>query len=150
MATLLYNNLPARRPARAFNTVFNELLRETLPAATEPATSFVPSTDVLESKDGYELVLAVPGVAKDSLSLDVEEGKLTIKGERKAPVAAEGEDNAPRFRRVETSYGTFTRSFRLPDTVNTKAIVADLTDGLLHVQLPFDTDKVTKHHIEVR
>ena len=147
MATLVYNNLPTRRPGRSFNAAFNELLREALPAATEPGKTFVPATDVLESKDGYELVLAVPGVTKDSLQLDVEEGKLTIRGERPAPAPDEA---APRFRRVETAYGTFARTFQLPDSVNAKAIGAELTDGLLRVTLPFDTEKVAKHHIEVR
>ena len=147
MATLVYNNHPAR-PVRPFNSVFNELLRDALPAATEPGKTFTPHTDILESKDGYQLVLAVPGVAKDSLHLDVEEGTLTIRGERKAP--ATNDENAPRFRRIETAYGTFARTFRLPDNVNAKAISAELNDGLLHVTVPFDTEKVAKYHIEVR
>ncbi|MFC7667447.1 Hsp20/alpha crystallin family protein [Hymenobacter humi] len=57
---------------------------------------------------------------------------------------------APRFRHVETNFGSFTRSFRLPDTVNVKGISAELTDGLLRLTLPFDVEKVTKQHIEIR
>ncbi|MBC6990826.1 Hsp20/alpha crystallin family protein [Hymenobacter sp. BT491] len=147
MATLLYNNRPALRPSRAFNSVLNELLRDTLPAVNEPDKSFVPQADVLESAQGFELQLAVPGVAKEDVKIDFQEGRLVISGERKASAA---DENAPKFRRVETAYGTFTRSFRLPETVDVSAINAELTDGILRVSLPFDTNKVTKHHIEVR
>ena len=147
MQTLLYNNHAAHRPARAFNSVLNELLRDTLPAITQPAKSFVPAADVLESEQGFELHLALPGVAKEAVKIDFQEGQLVISGERQAPEAAE---NAPKFRRVETGYGSFSRSFRLPDTVDVAAIDAELTNGILRVTLPFDSKKVTKLHIEVR
>lgn len=147
MATLLYNNRPALRPARAFNSLLNEMLRDTLPTVTEPVKSFVPAADILESENGFELHLAVPGVVKEDVKIDFQEGHLVISGERKAPAA---EENAPKFRRVETGYGSFTRSFRLPETVDVTAINAQLTDGILRVVLPFDSKKVTKHHIEVR
>ena len=147
MATLLYNNRPALRPSRAFNSVLNELLRDTLPAVNQPAKSFVPQADILESENGFELHLAIAGVAKEDVKIDFQEGQLVISGERKAPAA---EENAPKFRRVETAYGTFTRTFRLPETVDVTAIDAQLTDGILRVTLPFDNNKVAKHHIEVR
>jgi HSP20 family protein len=143
MATLLYNN----RPARAFNSVLNEMLRDTLPALNQPARSFVPQADVLEGTTGYELHLLLPGVAKDDVKIDFQDGQLTVSGERKAPEAAE---DAPKFRRVESGYGSFTRTFRLPDTVDVTAIQAELTNGILRLQLPFDSKKVTKHQIEVR
>ncbi|RYU84328.1 Hsp20/alpha crystallin family protein [Hymenobacter persicinus] len=149
MATLVYNNRPSVRPSRAaFNSVLNELLRDPQVASTTPGTSFVPQADILESATGFELLLTLPGVAKDSLSIDFQEGNLVLSGERKAPVT--GEENGVKFRRVETAYGTFRRTFRLPDTVDATAIEAELTDGVLRVTLPFDSKKVTKHHIEVR
>jgi HSP20 family protein len=148
MATLLYNNLPSVRPSRAaFNSVLSELLRDPQNAAKSGA-AFVPQADILESATGFELLLTVPGVAKDSVSIDFQEGSLTITGERKAP--ATGEENGLKLRRVETAYGTFSRTFRLPETVDASAIGAELTDGVLRVTLPFDSKKVTKHHIEVR
>ncbi|MCB2407129.1 Hsp20/alpha crystallin family protein [Hymenobacter lucidus] len=147
MATILYNNQPALRPARAFNKVLNELLRDTLPATTEPSQTFVPLADILESEQGFELHLAVPGVAKENVKIDFQDGNLVISGERKAPVA---EGNGLKFRRLETAYGTFTRSFRLPDSVDVTAIEAQLTDGVLRLKLPFDSKKVTKHQIEIQ
>lgn len=154
MATVLYNN---RRPGRAFNSVLNELLRDTLPTNTEASSKFAPQADVLESAAGFELHLALPGVSKEAVQIDFQEGKLVISGERKAPAPIATPDtpkseaeNAPQFRRVETSYGTFSRRFRLPDTVDVTAIEAEMTDGILRVRLPFDGKKVTKHHVEVR
>ncbi|MGI4867381.1 MAG: Hsp20/alpha crystallin family protein [Janthinobacterium lividum] len=147
MATLLYNR-PALRPARAFNSLLNEVLRDTQPTTPQPSTTFVPAADIFETATGYELYLALPGVAKDAVTIDFQEGQLVVAGSRPAP-ATEGE-NAPKLRRVETRFGEFSRTFRLPETVNVKAISAELTDGLLRLTLPFDTEKVTKQHIEVR
>jgi HSP20 family protein len=147
MATLLYNR-PALAPTRAFNSLLNEVLRDSQPAAPKPSTTFVPAADIFETSAGYELHLALPGVAKDAVAIDFQEGQLVVSGSRPAP-ATEGED-APKVRRVETRFGEFSRTFRLPETVNVKAISAELTDGLLRVTLPFDTEKVTKQHIEVR
>lgn len=148
MATLLYNSQPALRPTRAFNSMLNELLRDAQPTSPQPSAKFVPAADIIETAAGYELHLALPGVAKDAVSLDFQEGQLVVSGNRPAP-ATEGE-NAPKLRRVETRFGEFSRTFRLPENVNVKAISAELTDGLLRVSLPFDTEKVTKQHIEVR
>ncbi|QIX61039.1 Hsp20/alpha crystallin family protein [Hymenobacter lutimineralis] len=148
MATILYNNLPALRPSRAFNSMLSEVLRDSVQPAAKPSASFVPQADVLETAQGFELHLALPGVAKEDLKVDFQEGRLEISGERKAP-ATEGE-GAPQLRRIETRYGTFSRTFRLPETVNVAAIDAQLADGILRVVLPFDSAKTTKQTIEVR
>lgn len=147
MATLLYNNLPSLRPSRAFNSVLNEMLRDTLPSQKAPADSFLPQADIVESPEGFELHLMLPGVAKENVKIDFQDGKLTVSGERKAPEVIE---NGPRFRRVESGYGTFSRTFQLPETVDVTAIEAQLVDGVLRLNLPFDSKKVTKHQIEVR
>lgn len=148
MSALLYNTRPVARPTRAFNSMLSELLRDAQPAIPQPSTSFVPAADIFETAQGFELHLALPGVAKDAVSIDFQDGQLVVAGNRPAP-ATEGE-NAPALRRVETRFGEFRRAFRLPETVNVKAISAELTDGLLRLTLPFDTEKVTKQHIEVR
>ena len=146
MATL-FNNLPARRPAHTFDAVLNQLFNDTLPGFTT-STGFMPAADVLETANGFELLLTLPGVPKEALTIDVQEGTLTVSGERKAP-ASEGE-NAPKVRRVESSYGSFSRKFRLPETVNVNAIEAEMTDGVLRLTLPYDIDKTAKRLIEVR
>jgi HSP20 family protein len=173
----MYNNPAALRPSRAINTMLTELLRDTLPAAPRTTTVFNPATDVVESAEGFELHLALPGLKKEAIKIEFLDGQLVVSGERANPFAAakeaassateatetEDTDNkpvvmedpnaearAPKFRRLETAYGSFSRSFRLPDTVNVKAIGAELTDGILRITLPFDTEKTTKQHIEIR
>ncbi|MBF9219586.1 Hsp20/alpha crystallin family protein [Hymenobacter ruricola] len=178
MATLLYNTRPSLRPSRALSTMLADMLREPQVAPTQPTPAFVPAADILETAEGFELHLALPGFRKEAINIEFHDGQLVISGERANPAAAAkeaaatateantGDENkadenkpavvapeapaAPKFRRLETNYGAFTRSFRLPDTVNVKAIGAELTDGILRVTLPFDTEKVTKQHIEIR
>ena len=175
MATLLYNNRPSIRPSRALSAMLADMLREPqAPANHQPTPVFVPATDVLETATGFELHLALPGVKKEAVSIEFLDGELVVSGSRPNPADAAKEaaatateapadpaENtpavvapetpaAPKFRRTETNYGSFSRSFRLPDTVNVKAIGAELTDGILRVSLPFDTEKVTKQHIEIR
>ena len=148
MSALLYNTRPVARPARAFNSMLSELLRDAQPATPQPSASFVPAADIFETAQGFELHLALPGVTKDAVSIDFQDNQLVVSGTRPA-LATEGED-APKLRRVETRFGEFRRAFRLPETVNVKAITAEMADGLLRVTLPFDTEKTTKQHIEVR
>lgn len=147
MATLLYNNLPTLRPTRAFSAVLNDMLRDTLPSQSAPTLSFIPQADIVESEHGFELHLMVPGVAKEHIKIDFQEGKLTVSGERPAPETTE---NGPKFRRVESGYGSFTRTFRLPETIDVTAIDAQLQDGVLRLTLPYDSKKVSKHQIEIR
>lgn len=172
MATLLHNNRSSLRPSRALSAMLAEMLREPQAPATQPAPAFVPATDVLETATGFELYLALPGVKKAAVSIELLDGHLVVSGNRPNPAAkeaaatatkasAEATDTtlavvtpevpaAPTFRRIETSYGHFSRSFRLPNTVNVKAIEAEFVDGILRVVLPFDTEKVTKQHIVIR
>ena len=174
MATLLYNNRPSLRPSRALSAMLADMLREPQTAAAQPTPTFVPAADILETATGFELNLALPGVKKESVNLEFLDGQLVVSGTRPNPVtaakeaaaaateaAAPADENtpavvapeapaAPKFRRVETNYGHFSRTFRLPETVNVKAIAAELTDGILRVKLPFDTEKVTTQHIEIR
>ena len=74
----------------------------------------------------------VPGLSADEVKVDVEKNVLTLSGERKV----EKEETEGTFRRVERQYGSFTRSFTLPETVNTESISADLKDGVLELKLP--------------
>lgn len=164
MATLLYSNPATRRSTSAFNNMLSEVLRDSLAATPQPSASFVPAADILETPTGFELSLALPGIRKADVKIEFLDGQLVVAGERPSPLAphaevapdqeAAGEADkpapAPRFRRIETSYGTFKRSFRLPDTVNVKAIAAEMNDGILRVTLPYDTEKTTKQLIEVR
>ena len=157
MATLLYNNRPSLRPSRALSTMLADMLRESQSAPAQPTSPFIPAADVLETATGFELHLVLPGVKKEAVHIEYLDGELVVAGERPNPAAptkettpAEAAPATPKFRRTETSYGAFRRSFRLPDTVSVKEIGAEFVDGILRITLPFDTEKVTKQHIEIR
>jgi len=94
---------------------------------------WAPAVDVVEN-DQHALVLTaeLPGVKKEDIELKVENNTLTIRGERKRAFEIK-EDG---YHRVERTYGTFARSFTLPQTVSADGIKADFKDGVLSVTLP--------------
>lgn len=93
---------------------------------------FAPPVDIVETKDAYELRAELPGFAPDHVNIEVDKGVLSITGERSFEDEKEGES----YRRVERSYGRFSRSFSLPDTVDAESISADMEHGVLAVKLP--------------
>ena len=163
MATLLCNNHSSLRSSRALSTMLADMLRESQVAPAQSTPAFIPAADVLETATGFELHLALPGVKKAAVSIKFLDGELVVAGERPNPAASAKEaapasdettsvaaSVAPKFRRTEISYGAFRRGFRLPDTVSVKAIGAEFADDILRTTRPFDTEKVTKQHIEIR
>jgi HSP20 family protein len=98
----------------------------------ETRESWMPSVDILE-KDGNLILRAeLPGMTEKQIDLKIEGNTLTLKGERKM----ENEDKKSNYHRVESFYGSFTRSFRLPDTVDYEKISAEYKNGVLTVTLP--------------
>ncbi len=96
------------------------------------AQSFRPAVDIVEHAGAFEVRAEVPGMKAEDIHLDVEKNVLTLRGERQLEEVTDGSD----YKRVERSYGTFTRSFTLPETVDDEGIEAKLTDGVLTVRLP--------------
>lgn len=92
-----------------------------------PLASFAPSFEVTETKDGYLFKADVPGVKENDLEVSLTGNRLTISGKREA----EKREQVETYYTYERSYGSFTRSFTLPDGVDTTAISADLKDGVL-------------------
>ena len=95
--------------------------------------SWVPPVDIFEN-DKHELVLKaeLPDVTREDINLRVENNTLTIGGQKKA----ETEVKEQQYRRIERTYGSFSRSFTLPATVNTGAIAAEFKNGVLTIRLP--------------
>ena len=91
-----------------------------------------PSTNIIENKDGFELHMAVPGFQKKDVKINLEKNVLTITSEKEA----EKQTDDVRFTRREFVYGTFSRSFTLPDTIDVDNINADFKNGILKVTLP--------------
>jgi HSP20 family protein len=98
----------------------------------EATTSWAPAIDISERKDAYVVTAEVPGVKPEELEVTLEEGLLTIKGERRM----EEETSDRHYHRVERRYGAFRRSITLPSQVQADAIEAGYSDGVLQVVVP--------------
>jgi HSP20 family protein len=95
-------------------------------------SSFSPAVDVYEDEHTVNLKLEVPGIDEKDLDIRVENNTLTVQGERKF----EKEEKEENFRRVERQYGSFTRSFTLPQTVDAENVSANYDKGVLKISLP--------------
>lgn len=91
-----------------------------------------PAVDIEETKDGYVLTADVPGLSADQLDINVDNGVLTLKGERKVERKEEGDG----YRRYERTFGAFHRSFVLPKGVDPSAVEAQVDHGQLTVRVP--------------
>jgi len=94
-------------------------------------SAFVPPVDIYEDQHGLQLKLEVPGIDEKDLDIKVENNVLTVSGERKF----EKEQKEENFHRIERRYGSFTRSFTLPTTVDTEKITAEYNNGVLNIRL---------------
>lgn len=99
-----------------------------------------PSVNISETKGAFDIEAQIPGVERKDVSVGIEEGVLTIKGERNHS----SEENDKKFHRVEHSYGSFMRRFKLPEEVDSEKVDATFKNGMLHVVLPKTTEKPTK------
>jgi len=115
---------------RLFEEFFNDIPFSG--STLEGKSNWTPSVDIVE-KDGNLILRAeLPGLTEKQIDLKLEGNTLTLKGERKL----ENEDKKETYHRVESYYGSFTRSFQLPDTVDADKINADYKNGVLTVTIP--------------
>ena len=94
--------------------------------------AWMPSVDIYEDQNRLVLEADLPGLNRDDFELSVENNVITLKGERKFEKKVEGDN----YHRVERSYGSFARSFTLPQTVTAEGATADFENGILRVSLP--------------
>src|SRR5579862_5513746 len=111
---------------RLFNASFNEGRDESL-----ATSSFAPAVDVYEDEHNIALKIEVPGIDEKDIDVRIENNTLTVHGERKF----EKEEKEENFRRVERQYGSFTRSFTLPTTVDAEKVSATYDKGILKISL---------------
>ena len=106
-----------------------------VPARFEDETLFAgwsPAVDIQETNDEFILKADLPDVKKDDVKVELEDGVLTVEGERKR----EKEETGKRFHKVERTYGRFVRHFTLPSEVDGPHVRAAFKDGVLNVRLP--------------
>ena len=104
------------------------------------STSSMPAVNIREDDKNYVLDLAVPGIDKKDLKIDINEDVLTISSETKS----ESEESRDGYKRKEFSYSEFCRSFYIPENVNREKIEANYKDGVLSVSLPKQEEEKNK------
>jgi len=102
------------------------------PPGAEAGTDWAPSVDISETGGEYLIRASLPGVKKEDAKVTVQNGMLTLSGERQQ----QEEHKDEKFHKIESFYGSFSRSFALPDAVKEDAIRADSKDGVLTVHVP--------------
>ena len=107
--------------------------------------SWSPSVDIFENKDHIVLEAELPGMKREDFDLSVENNVITLRGERHF----EKKDETDNYHRVERAYGSFTRSFTLPNTVTAEGATAEYTNGVLRVTLPKREDTKARR-IEIK
>lgn len=121
------------RMQREFDRLFNGS-RSRLGRSEESmtATEWSPSVDITEDDNEFVVKAELPEVKKDDVKVTLEQDVLTIRGERRA----EKEEKHKKYHRVERSYGSFERSFTLPEATDAGKITSEFKDGVLTVHLP--------------
>ena len=124
----------SREMSRLFDDLFGAPHR---PAGDERGSNaWSPRADVAETDVAYLIAVDLPGLARENVTLTLEDGELRISGERRAATKAEGDEGAAQYHRVERRYGAFFRSFRFPSALDADAVTARFADGVLRVTLP--------------
>ena len=114
------------------NRLFSEQFANLGTEESLAAGSFVPAVDVYEDEHAIQLKFEVPGLDEKEIDIRLENNLLTVKGERKI----ERETKEENYRRIERRFGTFTRSFTLPNTVSSESVKASYDKGVLTISLP--------------
>jgi HSP20 family protein len=115
------------RMNRLFNASFNSEGRD----ESLTTSSFAPAVDVYEDEHDITLKIEVPGIDEKDIDVRIENNTLTVHGERKI----EKEEKEENYRRIERQYGSFTRTFTLPNTVDSDSVSATYEKGVLKVKL---------------
>ena len=141
----------ARREFSTLQDRVNRILRESfIPQSPEEAlttSNFAPPVDVYEDEHNITLKIEVPGIDEKDINVSIENNTLTVRGERRF----EKDEKEENYHRVERMYGSFTRSFTLPNTLDPEQVSANYEKGVLKIRLAKKTEakpKVIKVNIE--
>lgn len=132
MSLIRYTSLPIADLQHQINRMFDDF--SSSPPAFEGlgGGTFAPALDVKENTESYIVSLEVPGIAQEKLQISLENNVLTVRGEKEQ----QKQEQKGEFRRVERAYGSFARSVTLPRNVDGSKVTANLTDGVLTIDLP--------------
>lgn len=132
-------NLPAQEPVYGRDPFFQFVDRFFNDLGTAPTwqandQTFFPLVDVVETENAFVATADLPGLKKEDIEISVEDGVLSISGERKLETETNGEGKS--FKRIERAYGRFSRSFTLPQGIDPQKVEATFGEGVLKLTLP--------------
>ncbi len=144
MSLVKHNSAPAYFP-KGFSSILDNFFDDNyVKSANEIA--FRPTVDISESDKDYRLELTIPGVEKENITIDLKDNFLIISGERKKVE----KESTKKYLKEETVYGSFKRSFQLPENVDAETITAELNQGVLSIVIPKDEKKVLTKTISIK
>jgi len=120
------------REAAAMHTELSRLMNGLFEGSGRQTQAWVPTLDVWETEDAVHYAFDLPGIPKDKIAIEVEEGALTVSATREREQKVDGE----RFQRFERRYGTFSRTVGLPQGVSEDQIKATYEHGVLEIRVP--------------
>ncbi|MFA7381070.1 MAG: Hsp20/alpha crystallin family protein [Bacteroidia bacterium] len=129
-----------------FPKFFNSMVGDFFPDTASDNRFFSPKVDIVEKDNQFEVHASLPGLKKEDIKIDLKNDVLTISGERKF----QNEQKEAKYHLVESHYGSFSRSFSLPETVNKESIQAEFKDGILNLILPKAEPKDNSLKIEIK
>ncbi|HTT01318.1 MAG TPA: Hsp20/alpha crystallin family protein [Steroidobacteraceae bacterium] len=140
-------------PFSEIDSIFNRMMPSSLGAEPRVALSddgspkfeWAPSADISETDREYLIRAELPAVKKEDVNVAVDGGMITIQGERKQ----QREEKNEKFHRIESVYGSFARSFSLPDNIDSKSIKCESKEGVLTVHIP-KTEAAKSKRVEIK
>jgi len=127
-------------PFYSMDDAFKSFFARLTPPSGQSNTDWSPSVDISETGEEYLIRAALPAVKKEDVSVTLDDGMLTLSGERRQ----KDEQKDEKFYKVENLYGSFSRSFALPDAINASAIRAESKDGVLTIHVPKTKAEIRK------
>ena len=139
------NTLSIWNPIHEMDELFHNRLASVLGGERVQSVAWSPVVDIEETELNYLIRAELPGLSKEKVNVTVEDGVLTLSGERDLERKVEGKT----FHHIERSHGTFTRSFTLPENAEAESVSANYKDGLLEIRVAKSEEALPKS-IEVR
>jgi HSP20 family protein len=138
--TSMLNLIPRTFSFLPERDIFDRFFEDWSPELLDKERNWIPAFDISENDKEYTLTAEMPGIDAKDLDITISDGILTVKGEKKR----EKEDKGENYHRVERSYGSFQRSFHIPEKVKTEKVDATFKDGILKLILEKDEKSETK------
>ncbi|MEQ8734442.1 MAG: Hsp20/alpha crystallin family protein [Rhodospirillaceae bacterium] len=143
---------PWRHPFAAMRSEMNDLMNRFGVGQWEdewffhnrPLQASIPSVDIIETDDGYQMKAELPGLKEDDFDLEIKNGCLCLSGEKRQETSKEKKGETGKYHVTERSFGAFQRSFNLPEGVDQSKVKATFENGVLTVAIPISKEAQKK------